>query len=295
MHFTLTQHTQDFLQYCRQKGHSPGTMAAYTQAVRKFLDYADAAGVTEAEAVTRLFLRAYAQQVSEALSPGGAHARLRPLKTFFNWLEAEEVIAKSPMTRVPMPKMPRQVLPAIDPEQVGQLMTAALHSRLGVRDRAIIAVLFDTGVRVSELCGIHLEDVQAGGRIYVRQAKGGRGRVVPISRSALRHLTKYLNSGRPRTRLTQVFLSDAETPMNRDSVKQMLERLCRVAKLPNFTPHTFRRGFAVNYLRNSGDVFTLQRIMGHATLEMTNRYAVLHDDDLKDVHRRASPMSGVGR
>lgn len=295
MHFTLTEHTQDFLQYCRQKGHSPGTMAAYTQAIRRFLEYADKAGLTEAESVTRPFLRAYAQQVGETLSPGGAHARLRPIKTFFSWLEAEEVIAKSPMTRVPMPKMPRQILPAIDPEQVAQLMTAALHSRLGVRDRAIIAVLFDTGVRVSELCGIHLEDVQTGGRIYIRQAKGGRGRVVPISRSALRHLTKYLNTGRPKTRLPQVFLSDAETPMNRDSVKQMLERLCRVAKLPTFTPHTFRRGFAVNYLRNSGDVFTLQRILGHATLEMTNRYAVLRDDDLKDVHRRASPMSGVKR
>jgi len=84
MHFTLTEHTQDFLQYCRQKGHSPGTMAAYTQAIRRFLEYADKSGLTEVESVTRPFLRAYAQQVGETLSPGGAHARLRPIKTFFS-------------------------------------------------------------------------------------------------------------------------------------------------------------------------------------------------------------------
>lgn len=295
MHFTLTQHTQDFLMHCRQKGHAPGTMAAYTLAIRKFLDYASAAGVRQAEEVTRPFMRTYAQHLSETLSPGAAHARLRPIKTFFTWLEADEVIEKSPMRRVPMPKLPRQILPAIDAEQVAQLMTVAQHSRHALRDRAVLAVLFDTGVRVSELCGIHLEDVQAGGRIHIRQAKGGRGRVVPISRTGLRHLTRYINTERPKTRLPEVFLSNDETPMNRDSVKQMLERLCRSANLPNFTPHTFRRGFAVNYLRNSGDVFSLQRILGHTTLEMTNRYAVLHDDDLKDVHRRASPMSGVRR
>lgn len=295
MHFTLKHHTQDFLMYCRQKGHAPGTQAAYTQALSKFVLYAEAAGITHAEEVTRAFMRDYAQHLTETLSPGAAHARLRPLKTFFTWLEDDEVLRKSPMSRVPMPKLSRQILPAIDADQVKILLDVAQHSRHPLRDRAVLAALFDTGVRVSELCGIHLPDVQAGGRIHVRQAKGGRGRVVPISRVGLRHLTRYIDNERPRTQRPEVFLSNEDTPMNRDSVKQMLERLCRAANLPVFTPHTFRRGFAVNYLRNSGDVFTLQRILGHTTLEMTNRYAVLQDDDLKDVHRRASPMSSVRR
>lgn len=295
MHFTLRQHTQDFLMHCRQKGHSKGTMAAYKVSLDKFLAYADAAGVTRAEDVTRQLMRSYADHLSEVLSPGGAHARLRPVKTFFTWLEADEVLEKSPMRRVAMPKMPRKILPAIDAEQVQQLLEVARGSRHPLRDRAVLAVLFDTGVRASELCGLQLEDVQTGGRLHIRNAKGGRGRIVPISRAGLRHLTRYINTERPETRLPEVFLANDETPLNRDSVKQMLERLCRSAGLPVFTPHTFRRGFAVNYLRNSGDVFSLQRILGHTSLEMTNRYAVLQDEDLKDVHRRASPMSALKR
>ncbi|PTA67338.1 tyrosine-type recombinase/integrase [Deinococcus arcticus] len=295
MHFTLRQHTQDFLMHCRQKGHAPGTMAAYKLSLDKFLDYAEPAGVTLAEDVTRTLMRAYVTHLGECLSPGAAHARLRPLKTFFRWLEDDEILEKSPMQRVPMPKLPRKVLPAIDTAEVQQLMDVARSTKHPFRDRAVLAVLFDTGVRVSELCALQLDDVQTGGRIRVQEAKGGRSRVVPVSRAALRHLTRYVNTERPETRLPYLFLSNDETPMNRDSVKQMLERLCRTAGLPVFTPHTFRRGFAVNYLRNSGDVFTLQRILGHTTLEMTNRYAVLQDDDLKDVHRRASPVSALKR
>ena len=92
-----------------------------------------------------------------------------------------------------------------------------------------------------------------------------------------------------------MLLADAETPLNGDSLKQLLRRLCKAAQIEEYSPHTFRRGFAVNFLRGGGDVFTLQRILGHATLEMTNRYAVLQAEDLKDVHRVASPLSNLNR
>lgn len=295
MHFTLKHHIQEFLSYGRQKGHSRNTLEAYRSALGKFEAYAADAGVTFAEDVTRTLTRAYASHLTDALNPGGAHARLRPLKTFFLWLEAEEVLTRSPMARVSLPKLPRAILPAVGPEDVRVLMVAAQRSRHPLRNRAVLAVLYDTGLRVSELCGLRVGDVQPGGRLNVQQAKGSRSRVVPISRVATRHLSRYLQAERPASALEEVFLTSAEAGMGRDTVKQLLERLCRSAGTPAYSPHCFRRGFAVNYLRNSGDVFTLQRILGHASLEMTNRYAVLHDDDLKDVHLRASPMSGVGR
>ncbi|MDV6373676.1 tyrosine-type recombinase/integrase [Deinococcus sp. ZS9-10] len=278
---------------CRQRGHSKATLAAYRTSLDKFTVYAEAAGVTRAEAVTRTLLRSYASSLTEQMSPGGAHARLRPLKTFFLWLEADEVVEKSPMQRVSMPKLPRQILPAVEPQDVERLMAAALCNRHPQRDRAVIAVLYDTGLRVSELCGLQLDDIQPGGRLNIRQAKGGKDRIVPISRVGLRHLARYVQTERPTSPLAEVFLTLPDTAVCRDTVKQLLARLCQAAGTAIYSPHAFRRGFAVNYLRNSGDVFTLQRILGHASLEMTNRYAVLNTEDLKDVHRRASPMSAL--
>lgn len=291
MNLTLEQHIQDFLAYCRQKGHSKNTILAYQNALYSFQEYAKAQGIQAAEEVTRQCLRHYATAVTETLNPGGAHARLRPVKTFFLWLEADEVIAKSPMRRVSLPKLPRQILAAVGPEEIKRLLGAATSSKYPLRDKAIVATLFDTGLRVSELCGLNLEDVHAGGKLEVRTAKGGQSRIVPISRVTLRHITRYIQAERPKSRVNTLFLTNAQTQMNRNTVSQLLRRLSKEAQIPAVSPHAFRRGFAVNYLRNSGDVFTLQRILGHATLEMTNRYAVLMTEDLKEVHRRASPMS----
>ncbi|WP_353885726.1 tyrosine-type recombinase/integrase [uncultured Deinococcus sp.] len=291
MVFLLSDHIKDFLSYCRQKGHSQNTIAAYRNSLEKFMAYAHAQQVTRAEGVTRPLLRGYAEMVSEAMSPGGAHARLRPLKTFFNWLEADEVIDKSPMRRIPLPKLPRKILPAISPQEVQALLGVARQSRHPLRDSALVGVLYDTGLRVSELCGLALTDIQPGGRLEVREAKGGRSRIVPISRTALKLISRYVSQERPATSMLHLFLLDAETPVNRDSVKQLLGRLCKSADIASYSPHAFRRGFAVNFLRNSGDVFTLQRILGHSSLEMTNRYAVLQVDDLKNVHIRASPLT----
>ncbi|MDO4264230.1 MAG: tyrosine-type recombinase/integrase [Deinococcus sp.] len=286
----LQHHIQDFLAYGRQRGHSPNTLAAYRSALGKFAEYAAEQGVTTVGGVTRQLLRAYAAEVGGTLNPGGAHARLRPLKTFFTWLEDDEVLDRSPMRRVSLPKLPKYILPAVTREDMGLLLSAARESNHPLRDRAILVLLYDTGVRASELCGIRLEDLQPGGRLDISRAKGSRSRMVPISRTALRHINRYLKQERPKAQETALFLSRTGEPMNRNTVKQLIERLCRAAGTKRYSPHAFRRGFAVNYLRNSGDVFTLQRILGHTTLEMTNHYVVMQVEDLKEAHRRASPV-----
>ena len=293
MKLILRDQMQDFLDDCQQKGHSRNTLGAYRNALWKFTEYAAQHGAVNVEDVTRALLRQYAASLSSELSPGGAHARLRPLKTFFTWLEADELIARSPMRRVTLPKLPTQLLPAVGPEEVQRLMRAAGQSRHPLRDRALLAVLYDTGVRVSELCGLQCQELQSGGRLEVKQAKGSRARVVPISRAAVRHVTRYLQDERPESPLGEVFLCHPDAAMNRNTVKQLLERLCKVADIEPVSPHAFRRGFAVNYLRNAGDVFSLQRILGHRSLEMTNRYAVLNTEDLRSMHRQASPLTAL--
>ncbi|MFC6616573.1 tyrosine-type recombinase/integrase [Deinococcus radiophilus] len=162
MNADLQHHIQDFLAYGRQRGHSPNTLAAYRSALNKFAEYAAEQHVTSVSGVTRQLLRAYAAEIGGTLSPGGAHARLRPLKTFFMWLEDDEVLDRSPMRRVSLPKLPKHILPAVTRADMGLLLAAAGESNHPLRDRAMLVLLYDTGVRASELCGIRLDDLQPG-------------------------------------------------------------------------------------------------------------------------------------
>lgn len=292
LHFLI----EDFLDYGKAKGNSIRTQGGYRDALRAFEKWNGAEGVKTASDLTRLVLRRYAESLGQELSPGGAHARLRPLKTFCFWLVDEEILAKNPFTRVAMPKLPLQILPAVTPEDVRKLLKAAREHHKPLRDTAIIGVLFDTGLRVGELCGLKLDDLQRSGRLVVNEAKGGKSRVVPLSSKGVIFLERYIERERKPDNKNEkhLFLGfGGELPMIRHGVTALLARLSRSAGLPPLTPHAFRRGFAVEYLRGGGDVFTLQSILGHSTLEMTRRYATLSGQDTKNAHQSASPLSRI--
>jgi|GEM_PF-1835378 len=200
MEISIGEQRADYLGECRRKGLSKNTLAHYTTALSKFEQWASARAITQLEQVTRVVLREYAEEIGKTLAVGGVHARLRVLRAFFKWLEAEEVISKNPMERVKLPKLPQQILPSVDGEHVEALFLAAKISRHPLRNAAVIGLLYDTGLRASELCGVCVADVKAG-RLEVKQAKGGKARVVPVSRQALRLVRRYLTSERPSRRI----------------------------------------------------------------------------------------------
>lgn len=290
----LPQVIQEFLLDGEARGHSRATLLAYRSAFKFFTAWTTARGVTTVGEITPALLRAYASYCSEALSPGGAHARLRPVKTLLKWAHQENLIPDDVTRRMPLPKLPRDPQPAVRFDDFKKLLAAArLKSRQPLRDVALLTVLYDTGIRASEALHLTLDDVRPEGFLLIRQGKGGKSRSVPIERPTLKALRAYLQKERhdnPGTRV--IFLVD-DHPMSRGALDKVLDRLSACAGLSRLSAHAFRRGFAVQYLRNGGDVFTLQRIFGHSSLEMSNRYAQLVEDDVKAAHRRASPIRSV--
>ena len=287
----LEDHIRDYLSECRSRGLSQNTLNTYQNSLGKFGVWARTRKLTLTSEVTRTLLREYSSELGTLLQPGGAHARLRVMRSFFRWLHAEEEILKNPMERVALPRLSQQIGTAVGLQEVRQLLECAKGTRNPLRDAAIIGTLFDCGLRVSELCGLGIADVIPAGRLEVRQGKGGKVRVIPISRVALRLIRRYVDGERGTHSALQLFVSATGTAMNRDGVKQLLSRLCGLAVVKSYSPHTFRRGFAVEYLRAGGDVFSLQRILGHSTLEMTRRYVALSGEDLRVAHLSASPLS----
>ena len=278
---------------CISRGHSPHTISAYRIALRQFRQHAEGLEAAFPELVTPAVVRSFAAESMKLLSAGGAHARLRVVRSFLRWAKEEEYFEKNPMERVPMPKLPHKVLDAVTPQDMKMLLREAQKSTTPLKYQAMLAVLYDTGLRVSELWALELRDVLPTQCFFVRDAKGGKDRIVPFSRQTLKLVQQYVKQERESTSLPSLFVVNVQTPYSNVSIYKWLERLCSRAGVKRYGPHCFRRGFAVNYLRNGGDVFTLQRIMGHSTLAMTNRYAAMTTDDLQDVHRRASPFSSL--
>lgn len=217
---------------------------------------------------------------------------LRPL---FHFLVAEGVIDASPMDAISPPVARADQVQPFDERQVQSLLTASQKTTHRKRDFAIVCFLLDTGVRASELCALTLADVDMSGRKAVVRGKGNKQRAVFFGRQTAKALWNYLRE-EERQPQTPVFLSDrgngAGERLTRSGLLQLVERLGTAAGVEavRCSPHTFRHTFAVTFLRNGGNVFTLQQLLGHTNLAMTNRYVAVSQGDLERQHRQFSPV-----
>jgi integrase/recombinase XerD len=157
------------------------------------------------------------------------------------------------------------------------------------RDRALICILLDTGLRASELCDLTTDKLRDN-TLHVL-GKGGKERSVPISPDCMMILAEYAGK---HSLGEQLFQTDEGDEMDRFCLAKILQRIGKRAKVPSCHAHRFRHTFAVNYLLNGGDPYTLQRILGHSTWQMVNRYLQFTASDISGVHAKASPMTNMG-
>lgn len=266
---------------CQTEGKSPKTTEWYYSFMTRFRQFLEQNGLpTKIDQINKnsvrqfiLYLQKEARTPHSDKSLSGATVQgyVRTLKAFFSWADREDYITANPLAKIPLPKAESKVVNTFTSDQINKLVSLCWMSNSnGQRNLAILLLLLDTGVRVSELVSIELNDINlAEGYIKVRIAKGGRERVVPIGSLVQKSLWKYMNSCRsqPLTQqITRLFLSDKGLPLTRSGIQQMLRRYGRRAGLNSVrcSPHTFRHTFAKNYLLNGGDIFSLQKILGHS-------------------------------
>ncbi|NQT71926.1 MAG: tyrosine-type recombinase/integrase [Chloroflexi bacterium] len=241
----------------------------------------------------------YTPTQDRKLSGHTINAYGRGLQTFFNWLMAEDFITENPFHRIKIPRAPQKLIPAFSESQLQQLFAVIDTGQpIGYRNHTMLLVLLDTGLRVSELTGLCLSDVSIEQGTLRVWGKGNKERTVPLGRQSARQVWRYISHHRPRpamARVDQVFLTRDGRPVTIDRVQMMMMRYGRQAGLRGVrcSPHTLRHTAAINFLRNGGDVFSLQRLLGHSSLEMTRRYCQVADSDVQRVHRSASPVDNL--
>ena len=234
------------------------------------------------------------------LSGHTVNCYLRSIRAFFPWLVSEGVIAENPFDKVKIPRSPRKVISTFSEHQILQLLKAIdISSAEGHRDYAIILTLLDTGLRVSELCSLRLSDLWLEDGILKVMGKGNKERLIPIGKLVQRILWRYITWHRPEPAIPNsdfLFLTNDGRPLSKDRVEKIMARFGKKAGLKGVrcSPHTLRHTAAITFLRNGGDVFSLQRMLGHSSLEMTRRYCEVADTDLKKAHITASPVDNLG-
>lgn len=298
----LEKHIKGWLLACDIDQHSEQTLSARRFITGKLIWFLRQKNLTECGVMElRQFFR-YCTHGHE--EPGGRWgnprmtAPVRPrtvhtyhghLRTLFRWIVGEGDLNVSPMERIPVPtSRADQIQPYSDP-QVDALLTAARRSRSPRRDEAILFLLFDTGLRASELCSLTLADVDISARTCTVIGKGNKRRTVPFQKTAARVLWAYLKDDK-RDDDDPLFPSERGDFLTRNGLLQLMRRLGQEAHVSGADCHRWRHTMAVGYLRTGGNVFSLQQILGHTSLHMTNRYVALAQADIENQHKRFSPV-----
>jgi site-specific recombinase XerD len=291
---------------CRSEGKSAKTIISYQTALKQFIWFCKHNNFPEiAQTINAIHIRQFIWYLTSATGRWGSNSPktkqpasqttandyYRALHSFFNWLERESLIKENPFANLHPPKLERKVIQALTPTEVERLLNAGSgKSPVNVRNKAILCIFLDTGLRVSELASLNIYDIDMNtGSIVVRHGKGGKQRVVHIGSKAQKALWKYITLYR-KSNNDSLFINRNGEPLDAVGIRIFIKRLGIKAKV-KVSPHKLRHTFAISYLRAGGDVFSLQYLLGHSTLQMTQRYLQsLNADDAIEAHRKFSPL-----
>lgn len=276
----------------RARRFTPKTLEFYRCQLQPFFAWCAQRDAARVEGVTPTLIRSYLVSLQErGLKDTSINSAARAIRAFLNFCVREELIVRSPMRKVAMPRIDRRILPALSVEEVDRLLAACRKPR----DRAIVLFLLDTGVRSAEFVNLNAGDVDlASGEVRIRQGKGRKDRVTYMGLQSRKELHKCLTR-RGALDPAEALWVNASTGarLTQSGLNQLLGRLGRRAGVAKCNPHSFRRTFALWSLRNGMNIYALARLMGHSDISILTRYLALVDQDLRAAHMQHGAVDSM--
>ena len=302
-HLPITRYMDEHFEWMLVTGYTADTVRGRRQAIRRFIAWCDDRGLSDPKEITKPILERYQRHLfyyrkadGEPLSLGSQHAALTPLKTFFKWLAKENHILWNPASELELPPQPKHLPRALlSIEDVEAILRAADHSSVtGLRDRAMMEVLYSTGLRRTELANLRRYDADLSRLIvFVREGKGRKDRVVPIGERAALWLDKYMVRSRPLfigAECDALFVNDYGEPVTPDYLASKVRRYMEEAGIDKpGSCHLFRHACATHMLDNGADIRFIQAMLGHAALSSTERYTHVAIGKLQQIHAATHP------
>jgi len=294
----MRRELNEFLDYLRyERNASAHTIAGYRRDLGQFIDYIEERG-SSLRKVDNVQIRGFMARLHERkLMKSSSARKLAAIRSFFRFAVKKKWVSENPARMVATPKQEQHVPSFLsEQEMAGFLEIPDSGKPLDLRDRALLELLYASGIRVSELVGINLEDMSLGERLIRVRGKGKKERLLPFGRVAGERLAAYLRS-RPvlvqdRVGETGLFLNYQGRRITSRSVERIVDKYIRLTAVKRkISPHSLRHSFASHLLGRGADLRVIQELLGHESLATTQKYTHLNLGQLMDVYHKSHPRS----
>lgn len=292
---TFDQALQEFLIDQQIKGNTAKTRLYYEKSLAIFIAFIREKPV---EALTMADLKAYSLSLMNkgTMSTTTVQTYVRALRAFLSWCWRDGYISENLPERYRLPKAKKYAVDVLTDSEINTVLSCFdLKTDIGLRNYCICSLMLDSGLRLNEVATIDVNNMHIPDGFLIVDGKGNKQRIVPIGLNTKKHLMKYLSRRSDKIPHTAFFLQDEDIPINDNTIAQLFKRLKRRTKIPRLKAHLLRHTFATRYLENGGDIYSLQLILGHTSLEMVKRY--VHTTPRKIIGRYSafSPMDLLGK
>jgi len=285
-----------------ERGASRHTIAAYRRDLDGYTRFLSARGIVSADGIAREDVTAFVRSLrDQGLAPASVERKVAALKGFHKFLVREGITENHPTARLPLPKVPQTLPDVVSIEDVDRMLAQPFpDGPAGLRDRALLETLYGCGLRVSELTGLDVTDIDIAQGLLRVFGKGGKERVVPIAGMAMHALQAYLSSGRPYLRPkgslrgvdgSAVFLNMRGGRLSRQSVFEIVRAYGGRVGLDGLHPHTLRHSFATHMLEGGADLRALQEMLGHADISTTQVYTHVDRRHIREEYLSTHPRA----
>lgn len=292
-----------FLVYLRvNKNFSIHTLESYGLDLRQFTIFFDNEPVTDIQFINHLLIRRYlAKLKEEQLARTSIARKISCLRSFFKFLCRQGYLANNPLIGISTPKLEKRLPEFLYPKELEDLLKLPNQlDNLGIRDQAILEVFYSSGLRLQELVGLTLADLDLNGGYLRVFGKGAKERLVPIGGCASRALQKYLKEVRPEllsksnnsAQTEHVFLNYRGTRLSGRSIQRLMDKYIKLLALNRkISPHTLRHTFATHLLENGADLRVVQELLGHVDISSTQIYTHLTKERIRAVYLKSHPRA----
>ena len=281
----------------REKQASDNTVNAYIKDLEHFEDFVVSRGIDRITDVSNSDIVAYLMELKkQGRSKSTVNRRLTSIRTFYKFLLREGKVRENPAEDIKSPRIEKKDIEFLSIDEVNKLMTLPDESIKGIRDRAILELMYATGIRASELIDMKLDDLNMRMGFVKCTGEHSKARIIPIGRPARHALEDYVYDARPvllkNSNNEKLFVNYAGESMTRQGLWKILKEYGEEAGLKiRLTPQVLRNSFAVHMLQNGADIKSIQELMGHEDIAATQAYLAVTKNRIKDVYDRAHPRA----
>lgn len=290
---------KDFIYFLAvEKGLAKNTLESYERDLRGFLLYLKNESVSTTKDIRRSHIMGHLAHLrSKKLANSTVSRNLASIRSFFNFLMQERRIEENPAGDLESPRQEKKLPKVISMKEIDSLLKQPDELKVsGIRDKAMLELLYATGIRVSELIDLGVNDVNTESGYIRCTGKGSKERIVPVGAMAIQKVKNYIEEGRSKLvkdlKEQSLFVNQHGRRLTRQGFWKIIKKYARQAQIKKeITPHTLRHSFATHLLENGADLRSVQEMLGHADISTTQIYTQVSKSKLRDVYERAHPRA----